>query len=98
MIITIHEQQGKVLVAVCDSKLLGKKFIEGDAQIDLTSDFYQGVEKSEEEIGDVLRNADSINLVGEQAVALGIKEEIIDEEHVVRVQDIPLAQGAILRE
>ena len=98
MIITIHEQKGKVLVAVCDSKLLGKKFIEGNAQIDLTGDFYQGVEKSEEEIGDVLRNADSINLVGEQAVALGIKEEIIDEEHVVLVQDIPLAQGAILRE
>ena len=98
MIVKVHEKSGGILVAVCDSELIGKKLAEGDAQIDLSADFYHGVEKSAEETGDLIRNADYINLVGQQSVALGIKEGIIDEEKVILIEHIPHAQGAIIRD
>lgn len=96
--VKVHEQQGKVLVAVCDSELLGKTFSEDDQQIDLTSNFYKGEEKSEEEIGDLLRNADAVNLVGTKSINIGIREGIIDEEHIARIENIPHAQGSIIRD
>jgi len=94
MLVKIHKTvDGKIVVAVCDTVLFGKKFVEGNRQLDLTNDFYKGDELEEDEIGDLIRNAYSINLVGEQSVALGIKEGVIEEENIIRVQGIPHAES-----
>jgi len=98
MILKMHKREGKLLVAVCDSELLGQKFEEGDKQLDLTSDFYKGEEKDELTVGDTIRNADTLNLVGEKAVKLGIDEGMIDESHVKKISGVPYAQAVILRE
>jgi len=99
MITKTHKNhENKIVVAVCDSELLGKKYEEDNKQLDLTSDFYQGEEKEDVAIGDLMRNADSVNLVGEKAVKLAIDEEIIDEEHVKKIAGIPYAQIAVLRD
>jgi hypothetical protein len=46
MIAKIHKTfDGRNVLAVCDSDLLGKKFEEKDLQIDLNSDFYKGKKK-----------------------------------------------------
>ncbi len=91
-------QQNKIVVAVCDSELLGKKYEEGGKQLDLTSDFYKGDEMEDVAVGDLMRNADSVNLVGEKAVSLGIQEGIIDKEHVNKIAGIPYAQAVVARE
>jgi hypothetical protein len=99
MIVNMHKNKdGKILVAVADNDLLGKRFEEGILQLDLTGDFYKGVEKSSEEIGDLMRNADLVNLVGEEAVKLGLIEEVIEEQAIRRVQGIPFAQGILVKE
>ena len=98
MIVRIHERNNKILVSICDPELIGKIFSEGEKQIDLTADFYKGDKKTEEEAGDLLRNADYVNLVGKKAVALGIKEEVVEEGNILTIQDIPHAQATILRE
>ena len=98
MILNQHKREGKILAAVCDSELFGQKFEEKNKQLDLTSDFYNGEEKDDKTIGDSIRNADSVNLVGEKAVKLGIDEGIIDEEHVKKIAGIPYAQAVIARE
>jgi len=92
MIVKVHEKEGKVLIAAADSNLIGGKFSDGEKQLDLASDFYKGEEKTDEEAGDLLRNADYVNLVGEKAVNLGIKEGIIMQEHVISVENIPKEQ------
>lgn len=98
MIVKIHKRDGKTVVAVCDSSLLGKRFEEKDMQLDLSSDFYAGDEMDETEAGDLIRNADHINLVGKESVNLGIKEGVIDEDNVKSISNIPYAQAAILHE
>jgi hypothetical protein len=98
MILKLHKKGEKVAAAVCDSELLGKKFDEGKLQLDLASDFFKGEEKDDLTIGDTIRNADSVNLVGEKAVKLGIDEGIIDAEHVKKIAGIPYAQAANVHE
>ena len=98
MILTLHKKGNRVVAAVCDSYLLGKKVEEGKLQLDLTSDFYSGDEKDDRTVGDTIRNADSINLVGEKAVKLGVNEGIIDPEHVKKIGGIPYAQAIIVHE
>jgi len=46
MIVKSHSTgDGRKVIAICDDSLLGKKFEEGDKQLDLTSEFYQGQKK-----------------------------------------------------
>lgn len=99
MIIKVHKSQdNKIVAAVCDSELKGKKFEEGKHQLDLTSSFFAGEEKEDLIVGDTIRNADSVNLVGEKSVQIGIQEGVIEKEHVKKIAGIPYAQAVIVRE
>jgi len=99
MIAKAHKNpDGKIVVAVCDSELLGKKYEEDQKQLDLTSDFYKGEQNQDSAIGDLMRNAEAVNLVGEKSVKLAVQEGVIDEEHVKTIAGIPYAQAAIIRE
>lgn len=98
MIVKIHNvQEGKKLVAICDSELLGKKIEHGDLQLDLASDFYKGEEKSPEEVEDIIKGAYLINVVGDESIAFCIKIGVIDKGHVLKVGDIPHAQTVVVR-
>jgi len=99
MIAKLHKSRdNRIVVAVCDSELLGKKFEEGNLQLDLTSGFFKGEEKKDAVVGDLIRNADSVNLIGEKAVNLGIQEGVIEKGHVRRIAGIPYAQAVVVRD
>lgn len=100
MIITkVHQnREGQKILALCDKELLGQKFEEGNRQLDLTSSFYQGEEKSEEEIKELLKDAYIINLVGEESLKLMEKLNLIDKEHIIRIKNIPHAEIVLIRE
>jgi hypothetical protein len=95
MIVKIHKRENRTVLAVCDSDLVGRKFTEGDRQLDLSGDFYKGEERTDKDVGDLLRNADIVNLVGEKSVAIGIQEEVITQDHVITIAGIPHAQAVI---
>ena len=98
MIVKIHKVEGnKMLLAVCDSELLGKKFEEGNKQLDMTSNFYKGEEKTTREVCDLMRNSYMINLVGEKSIKLALKEELVNEDNINKISDVPYAQ-VILQE
>ncbi|MBI4451183.1 DUF424 family protein [Candidatus Woesearchaeota archaeon] len=99
MITSIHKSQdGRVIVAVCDNDLHGKRFEEASRQLDLSAQFYQGTDMEPDAVGDLLRNADAVNLVGKKSVAMGISEGVIDEEKVTVICGIPVAQAIILHD
>ncbi len=98
MIVKLHKKDEKTIVAICDEALLGKTFEEGDLILDLSSPFYQGDKLGEVEAGDLLRNADIVNLVGEHSVKLGIAEGVVDENHVQKINSIPYAQAVVEHE
>lgn len=98
MLVKIHKtQDGRNLVAMCDSGLIGKKFEEGKLQLDLSSSFYKGEEKSDDEIKELLKDAYMVNVVGELSVGFCLKLNLIEESHVIKIDGIPHAQ-AILTE
>lgn len=96
MIVKAHKTpDGRKILAVCDDDLLGKRFEEGNKQLDLTSGFYRGKEKSEEEIGGMIIGSYIINLVGEESIKLALKLNIVNEKNIIRIKGIPHAQAIL---
>jgi len=98
LLVKIHKKENRTIIAVCDKALLGQLLEENGKQLDLTGDFYKGEEKDTQEIGDLIRNADGVNLVGEEAVKLGLQEEVIEKEHVTTIKGVPHAQAVLIQE
>ena len=91
-----HIKDGKTLVVVCDKELIGRVLEDGACVLDLSDDFYKGDLMTEEEVGDVIRNADMVNLIGDKSVKIGIAEDIIDEKHIKIIEGVPFAMGVII--
>ena len=94
MQVKIHEAYRKI-VAVCDSDLIGKTFSEGKRQIELHPHFFQGEEKSHEEVLEILNDMDkedaTFNLVGKESVECALKANIISKEGIIHIDNVPVA-------
>lgn len=87
----IHKSRGKMLLAVCDFRLLGKKFEEGKLALNVSRDFYAGQEIGSEVI-DIFPKADIINITGSKIVSLVLKNKWISKEGIIKIRRIPHAQ------
>jgi len=94
---THQNPEGQKILALCDKELLGKKFEEGNRQLDLTTDFYNGQEKTEAEIQKLIREVYIINLVGKESLQL-IEKLKLSPDHIITVQGIPHAEIVLFRE
>ncbi len=92
----IYRVRGEILVAVCDSELVGKTFKEGDLKIEVKESFYGDKDVGEEEVKRALRMATIANITGKRAVELAIKLGIIDKENVLKIGDCWHAQMVVL--
>lgn len=85
MIVNERETEEGLLVAVCDSDVLGETFETGDISLTVTEDFYGGDEVDERSVVDSLARATVANIVGARSVALAIEEGFVDEANVLEV-------------
>lgn len=97
LLVRIHKKEGRTIVAVCDSDLLGKVFEEGNKQLDLRGEFYNGIVMDRVTLGDMVRNADAVNLVGKDSVQVGLDEGVIEKDQVFMVKGIPHAQALLMQ-
>lgn len=83
------------VVAICDKDLIGKKFEEDKFQLDVKENFFKGEEVSEEKIIKIIQNLSiedsTFNIVGEKSINAAKKAEIISEESIKKIQNIPFA-------
>ena len=83
------------IVAICDSELLGRKFEEGELQLDIKESFFKGEETSEEEVFEIMKGMSredaTFNIIGEKSVSIALKAEIISEKGIKKIQGIPFA-------
>jgi hypothetical protein len=91
----IYKVQQEVLVAVCDSDIVGKTFREGDLKIEVREEFY-GEEVGEEEVKLALQQATIANITGKKAVKFAIKIGIIDEKNVIKIGECWHAQMVVI--
>jgi len=94
MLIKIHKVY-RLVVAICDSELLGKTFEQGSRILDVRESFYNGEEKTEKEIiemmKDLIREDATFNIAGKQSVNCALKAGIISREGIKHVQGVPFA-------
>ncbi|MDO8623380.1 MAG: DUF424 family protein [archaeon] len=94
MLIKIHNAY-RLIVAVCDEDLIGKKFEQDIKQLDLTGAFFKGEEKTEKEteeiILDQLKEDATFNVVGKKSCNLFRKLGLITEEGITYVDSVPVA-------
>ncbi len=92
--IKIHKSY-RTVVAVCDTELLGKYFEEGKRQLDLKERFYKDQEYQEAEAIQLLQNQmiedATFNIVGPLSTQAAIKAQLISQESLSTVQNIPFA-------
>lgn len=94
MRIKIHKSY-RTIVALSDSELLGKKFEEGIKQIEIKPGFFQGEEKTKEEIIEILKNIQkedaTFNIVGKKSIECALKAGIIDKKGIITIENVPVA-------
>ncbi|MEM4331016.1 MAG: DUF424 family protein [Candidatus Pacearchaeota archaeon] len=92
MLIRIHKAR-RIVVALCDKELIGKRFEEGKKELDLRSNFFKGEEKSYEEIKEILlyykKEDASFNIVGKKSCSLALEIGLINEEMIGKISEIP---------
>lgn len=94
MLIKIHTSYRNT-IAICDSDLIGKKFEENNKMLDLTTTFFKGEEKSEQEIIEIIEKGTyedfTFNIVGKESIELALRIGLIKQEGVSTIQEIPVA-------
>lgn len=88
----IHRIADGIMLSVCDQELIGKKFYDGNLQLDLSSDFYKGDVVSEEKLKELMTGAKIINIVGEKSVNVALRIKILDKKEVMYIKGVPHAQ------
>jgi uncharacterized protein len=92
MFLRIHRSaENREVVGVCDRELVGKTFTEGALSITVTEAFFGDKVASEDEIINVLKQADNATIYGDRSVNLAIREGILEEENCRRIGGVLIA-------
>ena len=90
-LIKVHKSQRRKIVCLCDKNLIGKKIEDNDLQLDVSKNFYNGSDSSEEEIFKETREFSSLNIVGKEAVDFALKNGLISKDNIIKIKNIPHA-------
>jgi len=94
MQIKIHKSY-RTIVALSDTDLLGKTLEEGIKQIEVKPTFFQGEEKTKEEVIEILKDMQkedaTFNIVGKESVECALKAGIISKEGIIMIDNVPVA-------
>lgn len=88
----IYKRENEVIVAACDKEILGKKFSQGEFQLDINRGFYCGEIKDIGELSNALNDATIANLTGNNVVDSAIDQGFINKEDVLKIAGIKHAQ------
>jgi len=92
MILRERKTEQGLMVAVCDSDVLGETFENGEISLTVNEEFYGGDEAEEETVVESLARANIANIVGSRAVEVAVEAGIIDDAHVLEVGETRHAQ------
>ena len=85
----------RVVVAICDTDLIGKRFEEGKRQLDCRQNFYEDRKIDFKDAVKVIEMQSyedaTFNIVGPNSIKASIEAGIISKEDVDKIQGIPFA-------
>ncbi len=94
----VYRVQGELLVAVCDSEIVGRTFRDEERglKLEIKESFYGKEEVDADNVREMLKKATIANISGERAVRLAVEEGIVDENRVLVIGECPHAQMVVL--
>lgn len=96
IIISLKNTERGILLVATDKNIMGRKFEEGKYQLDLTKEFYNGMDlKDEEELSRLAQSSRYLHLTGKEAVSWGIEEGFVQEKRVLTIESVPHAEVVI---
>lgn len=87
--VKIHEVGGDVVLAACDSNLLGKKFKDGELRLEVSGSFYAEREIEPDELIELLENCTTANLVGKKVIGTYCEKNPEHKEAVIVIDGVP---------
>jgi len=81
-----------VLLAICDTEILGKTLREGKIVFHVKEEFYKGAIVTIEEAVALITNSTIVNMVGRNIVQKAIEEGYVHPEAVLNIEGVPHAQ------
>lgn len=91
MYIKTYETDASILVAVCDSELLGKTAIEAGLRLEISEEFYNGELVDASRVILALQMATTANIVGKRSIEAAISCQAIEQDSVIIIEGIPHA-------
>jgi hypothetical protein len=93
MFMKIHHSPGCAdVIAVCDAELLNTTITGGDLKVQIHESFYGTRQVNADEVKAALNKGDSINLMGERAVAIAIKQGLVSRKDCIMIGSVPHVQ------
>jgi len=81
-----------VLLAICDTEILGKTLREGKIVFNVKEEFYKGARVAIEEAVDMIANSTIVNMIGKNIVKRAIEKGYVHPEAVLNIEGVPHAQ------
>jgi hypothetical protein len=92
--VKVYRHGPEVLVAACDSDILGKTFKGKGLRISVSEGFYKGDLGDEEMLINRLEMATIANLVGKKTLEIATRRGFVDPSCVLLIGGVPHAQMA----
>ncbi len=93
ILVKTHKAEGRTILVLCDKAIIGKYYTEGDKQLDLASDFYNGEPMEDKDVLlDMMRGSNIISIAGKESIALAKEAGILDKKQVKKIAGIPYTQ------
>lgn len=90
----IHKSY-RLVVAVCDKDVYGRKLVDGERQLDLSGDFFKGEEMSgsqaKKKIIDCAKEDATFNIVGGNSVRIAKEVGLVEDDGVIEIGGVPFA-------
>lgn len=90
--VNLKKVGGNVLLAMCDSGILGKTLREGKIVFRVKEEFYNGGLVTLEEALDMIPNSTIVNMVGKCCVEKAIEKGYVHPMAVLNIEGVPHAQ------
>ncbi len=93
----LFRTENDVLLAICDSELVGKTISDNGMEITIEPSFYSGKTCDTHSVLPLIRESTIINAVGNKIVSLLIDKNIVSESGVIRIKDVMHAQVVVVK-
>ncbi len=90
--VNVRKMGRNVVLAICDSEILGKTLREGKIVFNVKEDFYGGGRVPVEDAIDMIENSTIVNMVGRNCVERAVEKGFVHPAAILKIQGIPHAQ------